>query len=88
MSKKITSSYIGYRRAADTDLFNQSNHSHVVIGFTANGGHLTRWTPGYCKICRAGYEVITCDHAQKHGFKTPEEMAKSDIVKPLGRGRM
>ena len=39
---------------------------------------------GYCKLCRAGYEVITCEHAKKHGFKTPEEMAQSDIVKPLG----
>lgn len=82
MSKRITSEYIGHERAARIDLFNQSSHS-IIGGFT-NSRHLTRWTPGYCKLCRAGYEVITCAHAKKHGFKTPEEMAQSDIVKPLG----
>ena len=82
MSKRITSEHIGYERAANIDLFNQSSH-RIIGGFT-NSRHLTRWTPGYCKLCRAGYEVITCDHAKKHGFSTPEEMAKSDIVKPLG----
>ena len=84
MSKRITGEYVGRERVAKIDLFNNSSHRQVIVSGFTNKGHLSRWTPGYCKICRAGYEVITCDHAKKHGFSTPEEMAKSDIVKPLG----
>lgn len=43
----------------------------------------TRWTPGFCSICQDYYSVITYDHARMHGFNTPDEMAKSDICRPI-----
>lgn len=50
----------------------------------------SRWTPGYCTLCREAFQMITKDHAAKHGFKSPDDMAKSDIVRPLylrGKGK-
>lgn len=40
----------------------------------------TRWVPGFCTICKEPYEFITHEHAKLHGFASPNEMAKSDIV--------
>lgn len=44
----------------------------------------SRWVPGYCKLCREVYSFITHEHAAKHGFTSPDEMAKSNIVCPIG----
>lgn len=44
---------------------------------------MTRYSPGFCSICQDYYNVITKDHARMHGFDSPDEMAKSDICRPI-----
>lgn len=61
---------------------NDHKHSALDSPYT-HFGKRTRWTPGYCKLCHEPFEIITKDHAAKHGFKSPDEMAKSDIVRPI-----
>lgn len=41
----------------------------------------SRWGSGVCKKCDEYFEVITFLHAEKHGFKHPNEMAeKADFI--------
>lgn len=36
----------------------------------------SRWRSGVCKLCNEYFECITFAHAELHGYKTPDEMAK------------
>ena len=36
----------------------------------------SRWRCGVCKKCDEFFECITFAHAELHGYKTPDEMAK------------
>ena len=36
----------------------------------------SRWRCGVCKKCDELFECITFAHAELHGYKTPDEMAK------------
>lgn len=36
----------------------------------------SRWSSGVCLKCNEYFEAITFWHAEKHGFKHPNEMAK------------
>ena len=36
----------------------------------------SRWRSGVCKLCNEYFECITFAHAELHGFKHPNDMAK------------
>ena len=41
----------------------------------------SRWGSGVCTRCNEYFEVITFWHAEKHGYKHPDEMArKADFI--------
>ena len=42
---------------------------------------LFRWSSGICSICGVWVNMITQEHAEAHGFKNADEMAKAGIVK-------
>lgn len=44
----------------------------------------SRWHSGTCSICGEWSEFITQEHAHRHGFKSPEEMAKSGCMRWTG----
>ena len=48
---------------------------------TRKNGHHTRWMKGLCSICGEWCEMITQEHAHRHGFKNADEMARAGIVK-------
>ena len=37
----------------------------------------SRWRSGVCKLCNEYFECITFAHAELHGFKHPNDMAKN-----------
>ena len=41
----------------------------------------TRWHRGVCSICGEWCEMITHEHAHRHGFKDADEMAREGVVK-------
>ena len=41
----------------------------------------TRWHRGVCSICGEWCEMITNEHAHRHGFKDADEMARAGVVK-------
>jgi len=43
--------------------------------------HKTRWTGGVCLICGEYMEVITNMHAEKHGFKSADDMINAGKVR-------
>lgn len=43
--------------------------------------HKTRWTGGVCLICGEYMEVITNMHAEKHGFKSADDMIEAGKVR-------
>lgn len=52
--------------------------------FVMKKKRITEFTPGKCLICGLGYDVLTYVHAEKHGYKSPEEMIKDGVVVALG----
>lgn len=38
--------------------------------------HYSRWSPGVCRECGKYFEMITQDHARKHGYQNADDMAK------------
>lgn len=42
--------------------------------------HATRWRSGVCRICGEYCQCITNEHAERHGFKSADEMAKADVM--------
>lgn len=52
--------------------------------FVMKKKRITMFTPGKCLVCGLGYDVLTYVHAEKHGYKSPEEMIKAGVVVALG----
>ena len=44
--------------------------------YAINPRKKSRWRCGVCKKCDEFFECITFAHAELHGYKTPDEMAK------------
>lgn len=42
--------------------------------------HVTRWIPGFCKICGEYMDVITHYHAELHGYKRAEELIAAGMI--------
>lgn len=40
----------------------------------------TKYTSGICNICGEWCDMITEEHARKHGFKNADDMAKAGVV--------
>ena len=53
----------------------------AFIGITMKTKHPTRFTSGVCRICGEWVEMITQDHAHRHGFKNADEMAKQGVIR-------
>jgi hypothetical protein len=41
----------------------------------------SRYRCGICNICGEWVEMITQEHAHRHGFKNADEMAQAGVVK-------
>ena len=46
-------------------------------GIKTNRNKKSRWRCGICKLCGEYFECITFAHAELHGFKHPNDMAKN-----------
>jgi hypothetical protein len=42
--------------------------------------HVTRWAPGFCKICGEHMDVITHSHAELHGYKRAEDLITAGMI--------
>jgi hypothetical protein len=42
--------------------------------------HITRWNPGFCKICGEHMECITHSHAELHGYKRAEDLIAAEMI--------
>jgi hypothetical protein len=42
--------------------------------------HITRWNPGFCKICGEHMECITHSHAELHGYKRAEDLIAAGMI--------
>ncbi|WP_197020740.1 hypothetical protein [Selenomonas sp. AE3005] len=41
----------------------------------------SRWSSGICSICGVWVNMNTQEHAEGHGFKNADKMAKAGVVK-------
>ena len=41
----------------------------------------TRWDSGVCSLCGQWVDMITQEHAHRHGFKNADDMARAGIIK-------
>lgn len=81
-ARKVTRRSIGLVKA---DIIDRANRRHEKRMWSLPySNKRTRWVPGICTICKEPYGFITHEHAKLHGFASPNEMAKSDIVCPQG----
>ena len=46
-------------------------------GVKTNRNKKSRWRSGICKLCGEYFHCITFAHAELHGFKHPNDMAKN-----------
>ncbi len=53
----------------------------ALAGVRRKTKHHTRWTPGVCSICGEWCDMITQEHAHRHGFQDADEMAQAGVVK-------
>ena len=51
----------------------------IVVGTKRH----SRWSSGICQMCGEFFQMITFEHANKHGFARPEDMAKNGNIKCL-----
>ena len=51
------------------------------IRLAKNNNVKSRWNSGICSLCGKWVEMITQEHAKKHGFKNADEMVKAGVIK-------
>ena len=49
--------------------------------YTMRSKKPSKFRCGICSICGEWVEMITQDHAHRHGFKNADEMARAGVVK-------
>ena len=52
-----------------------------LANITMKTKHPTRYHRGICSICGEWCEMITKEHAHRHGFESADAMAKAGIVR-------
>jgi hypothetical protein len=59
------------------DLIERKNKPSMQMPKPKN---MTRWSSGFCKICGEHMECITHSHAEKHGYKSAENLIADGMI--------
>ena len=53
-----------------------SRRAGVAVVRQAGQQKITKWSSGFCTICKKGFHMVTFAHAAKHGYDDPTRMAR------------
>lgn len=67
---------IAYQMNAIVDGQNNANLHRVI----PKQKKATRWRAGVCRLCGEAFQLITHEHAARHGFESADAMARAGVV--------